>query len=104
MAVDIIVQRSPADKCGDDIVDPLISTVSVALNRGRNELDAQAEPSRVIRYQIIYRPGLETGQIIEVFDGLRGVNFRGKLVGINHELSGGSAVTEAAIEKISEFQ
>ncbi len=104
MAIDIIVQRSPADKCGDDIVDPLISTVSVALNRGRNELDAQAEPSRVIRYTIIYRSGLRAGQIIEVHDGLRGVSFRAKLVGINHALSGGSAITEASVEKISEFQ
>jgi hypothetical protein len=104
MAVDIIVQRSPADKCGDDIVDPLISTVSVALNRGRNELDDKAEPSRVIRYQIIYRPGLQSGQIIEVHDGLRGISFRGKLVGLHHSLSGGSAITEVAIEKISVFQ
>ena len=44
MSLDIFVMRGAGDRRGEDIVDPLIgSSIPVAIQRGRNELDGRAK-------------------------------------------------------------
>ncbi len=101
--IDLIVQRSPADLQGNDIVDPLLATQAAALRRGRNELDAKATGKQENRYQIVYRSGIRGGQLVQVIDDFRGTSFKAKVTGIHHNVSGGQALTDITIEKVSDF-
>ncbi len=101
--IDLIVQRSPADSQGNDIVDSLLTTQAAALRRGRNELDAKATAKTENRYQIIYRSGIRGGQLVQVIDDFRGTSFKAKVIGIHHSVSGGQALTDITIEKVSDF-
>jgi len=103
MAVDIIVQRGAGDRPGEDILDPLISTVSVALQRGRNELDRQATLKVPARYTTSFRGGRRLGDFIEVEDSLEGQFIRGKVIGVRTTITQTSAKTELTIEKVSDF-
>lgn len=93
MAVDIIVLRGAGDKRGDDIVDPLLSQPVAAVERGRNELDARAQPMQPIQLKIVFRTGLALGQLVEVVDAMQGAVWRGKVAGISHRVEGGDLHT-----------
>lgn len=101
--VDIVVRRFAGDREGDDIVDGLLSTIPVAQNRGRNELDEQSISKSPIRYQMVFRAGVRLGQLVEVNDSLEGATFRGKIADITHRIQPTAAVTELTIERVSNF-
>lgn len=92
MTVDVIVERPPGDNPGEDIVDPLITDISVALSRGQVEVDKVAKGVPVT-LQTKFRAGLRTGQLIEVVDALMGVAWRGKITGIEHGVDGPVLIT-----------
>ena len=91
--IDIFVQRYAGDIRGDDIVDPLLSELSVALARGRSKLDESALPQQPVELTVRYRPGLRLGQLIEAHDRMQGVSWRGKIAGISHRISNGQVYT-----------
>ena len=66
--ISIIVERGDADKQGDDIVDPLITSEAVAVDRGRNELDMNCSDRILVSSVGPYKEFFETGKIIEVSD------------------------------------
>lgn len=103
MAVDIFVQRDGGLKQGKDIVDPLIPTIAVALNRGRNELDQQATPKTPVELTTVYRPGVLLGQLVEIAEGIRAEIYRGKVIRIRHQISPDRAVTTLTVQRISDF-
>jgi len=87
MTVDIIVQRGTGDHPGEDIIDPLISEISVALSRGQVEIDKVAKGIPVT-LSVRFRSGIRTGQLIEVVDSLQGAAWRGKITGVEHGVEG----------------
>jgi hypothetical protein len=91
--VDIIVQRNAGDIRGDDIVDPLLSDINVALARGRSELDTHAVLQQPIQLTARFRVGVRLGQMIEVHDAMQGVAWRGKVSGISHKYDGRKVIT-----------
>jgi hypothetical protein len=101
--VDIIVQRAGGDSPGDDIVDPLTSTVAVALVRGRNALDAQASDKVPVTYTLLPQPGLQLGQLLELHDAQTGQSFKAKLlkIGLSKALAMGRM--EITVERASDF-
>lgn len=104
MALDVIIEREPGDKDGEDIVDPLISTVAIALIRGRNELDQRATPKVPVRYTTVYRKGLLLGSLVEIADSLYGRIVFGKITAISHAISPEGAISELIVEELSNFQ
>ena len=102
MAIDIIVIRDPGDRCGEDIIEPLLGSQAAAINRGRNELDDKAHPKTPVRVQSLFRTGVRSGQLAEVHNELEGTVARGKITSIQHTVSGGSAVTEVTVDKVQE--
>ena len=102
--VDLIVQRHGGTHPGDDIIDPLIATDSIAIIRGRNELDARAKGKQQVEYETLPRSGLQPGQVVEVHDALQGSSYRGKIVALalSKSLPGGRI--RLTIEKVSTFQ
>jgi len=85
--VDIMVQRGNGSRRGDDIIDPLIGSVSVAIQRGRNELDRQTRGLQDVDIEARYRDGLRTGQIAQFFDSAIAAQWFGKIEGITHTAS-----------------
>lgn len=96
--IDIIVERGNGDKQGEDIIDALITSPEVAVLRGRVEIDRE-EPVERIVLEARYKPGLKNGQIIEVQDSLFGRTWRGKVIGISHNISQVAVTTTLTVEK-----
>lgn len=96
--MDIVCIRGDGLHPGDDLVEPLLSTVEAALSRGRCELDegALADEQRLETVLM----DLRLGQIIQIDDTALG-EWRGKLTALSHSvqiddsgnLSGSSSFT-----------
>ena len=84
--MEIIVERPPPDKQGDDIVDPLLSTEEVGLSRGRAELDENSSAHQLNTLVINYRAGLQLGQLVEVVDLMLARVWKGKIIGITQQI------------------
>lgn len=93
------VIRAPANIVGVDIVDPLLTTDAVAIQRGRNEIDAASKITPTT-LTIIHRDGLETGQTVEVMDSLQGRTWYGKIVGIDIALEFSKLTTTLSVERV----
>lgn len=104
MAVSLVVRRGAGLHPGPDITDPLITTLQVALARGRNELDERASGLQDVQVSIPYRPGIRIGQIAEVVEALFGDVWYGKVSGISHSYSLASAITNLTIKRPTEFK
>lgn len=95
--IDILVQRGNGDIAGSPVVDPLISSVPVAIARGRAEIDAQQSVRKlrlVTRFDGRLRPGL----LVDVVDGISGFCRRGKIVGVEHVADGLGLSTRLDVE------
>lgn len=104
MALDIFVQRYAGDRRGPDIIDALISgSVPVALQRGRNELDAKSKSPQRVQARCIFRTGLRLGQHARFYDFDTGEIWNGKIVGITHTFNGVKLQTDLQIEKPTDF-
>lgn len=91
--IDIIVQRDDGDFPGEDVQDPLLCELSVALQRGRNLIDSNSRLQEV-EIEAVLRPSTARGSIAEVHDALRGKTLKGKIVGVTHSVvSGGDHTT-----------
>lgn len=102
--VDIIVRRNGGTRPGDDIIDPLIATDAVAVQRGRNELDERARAFTPVTATIINRTGLLPGQLAEVNDSYQGRSYRAKIKGVRLNRQGGKGRATLVMDKVSEFQ
>jgi len=81
--VDITVFRNDGTHPGEDIVDGLISTVHVALSRGRAELDAGSLSTEVTITTTIM--DIRCGQLVRVDDGFE--VWVGKCTSVAHRIS-----------------
>ena len=95
--IDIFVQRYAGDLRGSDIVDPLLTELSVALARGKTELDEQALLQQNVQQEVAFRVGVRLGQLVETHDALQGVSWKGKITGISLRISGGKVTTSLDI-------
>lgn len=95
----VVVVRGIGDRKGQDIVDALLADTSAKIERGRVELDEHDKPSQDVTLEIVYRPGLRLGQLVEVHDSVQGVSWRGKIVEIAHRITIASHTTELRISR-----
>jgi hypothetical protein len=95
---DIIVLRAPGDKQGGQVIDPLLTQLEAALERGRNELDEHATLQQQVQLKVVFRPGLRLGQLCEVIDSLQGATWYGKIIGISHQISPAPARVETVLD------
>lgn len=66
--MNIIVQRAPGDKQGDDISDTLLTTVPVALARGMAEIDKTFSNRAIVTMTGPLSEYIEWGSVVEVMD------------------------------------
>lgn len=82
--MDIVVIRGEGDAPGEDIVEPLLSTVEAALSRGRAELD---QGSLADEQQLdVISQDLRLGQLIIVEDSVLGY-WKGKATAVTHTVN-----------------
>lgn len=86
MSIDLFVQRGDGARPGDDIVDPLISAIPVAIQRGRNELDERATAPQQVTAETVYRAGVRRGHLARFYDMQNGITFASKVTGITHQI------------------
>jgi len=90
--VDIIVQRGDGDRPGDDIQEPLLSDLGAALARGRAEIDrATLHDERTMACN--YQATVGNGELVQSHDSGQAETWRGKIIGITHELRGPAVTT-----------
>ena len=92
------MQRGQADRPGPDIVDPLLSAESAAVERGRIEID-QTEPASNVQIECRLQVSAQLGQLVRVIDATLGATWAGKIVGIRHTPIAGGAVSLLTIER-----
>lgn len=97
MSVDLFVVRDAGDKRGDDVVDPLIGSVPVAILRGRNELDAASRLMQQVEIEAKFRTGVRLGQLARFQDYHTGRRWTGKIVGVAHAAAGVEFVTRLQV-------
>lgn len=86
MTIDIFVVRGAGDRRGEDVVDPLVSALPVAIQRGRNELDGLSSAPQTVSAETVYRPGVRTGQLARFCDSQSGSRTMAKIMGVTHEV------------------
>jgi hypothetical protein len=99
----VVVRRGDGLHQGDDIIDPLIKVLPVALARGRNELDERASGFQQVDVTVPFRTGLRLGQVVQVTEQLLGETWYGKLSGISHVFDGATMITTLRLRRPSEF-
>ena len=87
----IAVYRDDGLRPGTPIVELGLSDDAL-LVRGAAEMDRHAQALNQIEMDVVYRPGLRLGQLIEASDPANPVPYRAKITGIE------IAVSEALIE------
>ena len=94
----IEVYRYLGDKQGDPIVEPLIPE-TMLVERGRYEMDKQAQQINSITCNIAYRGGLKLGQLLAIPDPSSSSMAKAKLTGISLSFTNGSAQQTLTMEK-----
>lgn len=69
--ISVIVERPPSDRQGPDISDPLITSDAVAVERGRNEIDAACSNREVVSSAGPLSGYVRPGTLVEVADSER---------------------------------
>lgn len=98
----IVVFRYLGDKRGEDITEALLASNAAKVERGRVEMDLHALPNQTVTMQIVYRPGVRLGQIVEVNDSTQGASWRGKITGIVHKITKTKHVTDLTLSRPTE--
>lgn len=103
MPIAVVVRRGSGTRPGEDIYDPLITALPVALARGRNELDEQSSGLQPVDLNIPFRIGLRMGQVVKVIDTLFGTIWYGKIESLRHAKTIDGMITTVRLKRPTEF-
>lgn len=92
----IIGVRGSADKQGIDISDPILTDINALLQRATIELD-HGESLQPLNLQVIYRPGVENGQLVQIDDSDQISSSIGMVNSITHQYNGIKTLTSLGI-------
>lgn len=94
----IEVYRGDGLREGAPIVEPLLSDDAL-LARGIAEMEANAHACNRVELEVVFRPGLRLGQLVEVSDPSAARPYRAKLTGIQISVSQGAIETRINLEQ-----
>ncbi len=103
--ISVIVERAPGDKQGPDISDPLITSALVAVERGRNAIDANCSSRESVSSTGPHKGFVRPGSMVEVADSEQQV-WRGMAMScaivINRNGDSFTADTNLVIERVAD--
>jgi hypothetical protein len=80
------VYRGDGLREGAPIVEPLLSDEAL-LQRGIAEMDAHAQGFNQVEMDVVFRPGIRLGQLVEAMDPASALPYRAKVTGIEITVS-----------------
>lgn len=95
----VTVKREPGDRPGPDIVDPLIGSEAVAVERGRKEIDTNCSSRQIVTMRILPRAGLRVNRLIEV-QSIKEPPWRGLITEITYSAAGGTSPSATMTIKV----
>ena len=96
--IDITVIRGDGDIQGEDIVDAYLTSDAVAIQRGRNAIDADAK-CQTLQLVAKYRAGIRAGQTVRVLDTMQGPAWYGKITSVDLAVDGVKMVANMSVER-----
>lgn len=99
--MEIYAIRDLGDREGSHVVDRLMATIPVMVARGRDVLDRNANTQDAF-LSVIFRQGIEPGQLVEVHDSLFGVSWRGIVTQVEHRFGDTTSETRLGVVKMSD--
>lgn len=94
----LTVYRGDGLREGAPIIEPLLSD-PVLIERGRAEMDAHAHASVRVDLEVVFRPGLRLGQLIEVADPTTASPYRARVIGIALTISTTQIESQLTLER-----
>jgi len=94
----IEVYRGLGARQGTPIIEPLLSD-DMLIQRGLAELDAHAQAFNRVDMAVVFRPGLQLGQLIEASDPSSATPYRAKITGISITVSEALIETRLTLEQ-----
>ncbi len=94
----LAVYRGDGAREGTPIVEPLLADDAL-VHRGVAEMDAHAHPFNQVEMELVFRPGLRLGQIVEATDPSTARPYRAKVTGIQITVSEASIETTLNLEQ-----
>lgn len=94
----IEVYRGDGAHAGAPIVEPLLSDAAL-IERGVAEMDAHAHAFNHIEMEVVFRPGIRLGQIVEATDPSTASPYRAKVSGIQITVSEAAIETQLTLEQ-----
>ena len=94
----IEVYRGEGRREGAPILEPLLSDDAL-IHRGVAEMDANAHALNRIAMNVVFRPGLRLGQIVEATDPSTARPYRAKVVGVQITVADGVIDTQLTLEQ-----
>lgn len=98
---DIVVLRGAGLVQGEDIIDPLLSTIHACQSRGVVALDSGSGLAPV-KIDCVFREGLLLGQLVEVFNPFSGGLRYGKITSIDLTATAMGIDTSLSVSVVSE--
>lgn len=92
------VYRGDGLRGGAPIVEPLLADDAL-IERGRAEMDAHAHAFDQVEMEVVFRPGLRLGQIVEAADPSASAPRRARITGIQIDLDGSIIGTRLTLEQ-----
>jgi len=94
----IEVYRGLGARQGTPIIEPLLSDEAL-IQRGIAEMDAHAQAFNRVDMAVVFRPGLQLGQLIEASDPSSATPYRAKITGISITVSEALIETRLTLEQ-----
>lgn len=95
----VVVKRGDGGHPAPPEINVLITSDACAISKGRALLDGYSSTPQSVEVEAVYRTGLRLGQLLQVHDLSQGLQWKAKLVGINHRVVRGAVSTILDLEK-----
>ncbi|QNJ59188.1 hypothetical protein [Vibrio phage vB_ValS_PJ32] len=97
----IRVKRFDGTKDGEPIIEILAAEEAALIQRGRNELDDQAEDKIERTFEVPYNTAIDLLVFASVHDVEKGVTYKGRVVSVTHSFSLPEAITTFVMETLT---
>lgn len=91
--------RGAGDRSGSPITEPMLSDTAL-IERGRAEMNANAHPISEVHLDVVFRPGLRVGQLIEASDPASAAPYRARITGVQIRASPADIEATLTVERV----
>lgn len=94
----IEVYRGDGLSSGNPVIEPLLSDEAL-IQRGMAEMNRNAHAFNQVDLEVVFRPGLKLGQLVEALDPSSAQPYRAKITGIEIRVTEVNIATHLTLEQ-----